>query len=81
MLVGDQMQLGQPIQGTHPGPSGGSILDFLLAGQATVAPDRGIFLNQTRRLRPEICRFISDAFYEGRLEPEPGTADRHLIFA
>jgi uncharacterized protein len=80
VLVGDQMQLGQPIQGVHPGEAGRSILDFLLGGQATVAPDRGIFLNRTRRLRPEICRFISDAFYEGRLEPEPFTASRRLIF-
>src|SRR5205823_12933601 len=64
VLVGDQMQLSQPIQGVHPGESGLSILDFLLGGQATVAPDRGIFLNRTRRLRPEICRFISETFYD-----------------
>src|ERR1019366_7922631 len=29
VLVGDQMQLSQPIQGTHPGPSGLSALEFL----------------------------------------------------
>jgi uncharacterized protein len=57
-----------------------SILDFLLGGQATVAPDRGIFLNRTRRLHPTICQFISEAFYEGRLEADPENARRHLIF-
>src|SRR5258706_15531157 len=81
VLVGDQMQLSQPIQGVHPGESGLSILDFLLGGQATVAPDRGIFLNRTRRLRPEICRFISETFYDSRLEPLPGNSDRQLIFS
>jgi hypothetical protein len=37
LLVGDQMQLSQPIQGTHPGGSGVSGLDHLLAGHATVS--------------------------------------------
>jgi predicted RecB family nuclease len=80
VLVGDQMQLGQPIQGVHPGEAGLSILDFLLGSQATVAPDRGIFLNHTRRLHPTVCQFISEAFYEGRLVADPGNAARHLIF-
>ena len=80
VLVGDQMQLGQPIQGVHPGEAGLSILDFLLGDQATVTKDRGIFLNQTRRLHPTVCRFISDTFYEGRLIADPGHSGRHLIF-
>jgi predicted RecB family nuclease len=81
VLVGDQMQLGQPVQGVHPGDAGLSVLDFLLGGQATVSPERGIFLDHTRRLHPTICRFISDAFYDGRLSPDPGNAKRKLIFA
>jgi uncharacterized protein len=80
ILVGDQMQLGQPVQGVHPGEAGLSILDFLLGDQATVAPERGIFLDRTRRLRPEICRFISDAFYDGRLTPDPRNSARRLRF-
>jgi uncharacterized protein len=57
-----------------------SILEFLLAGQATVAPDRGIFLDHTRRLHPSVCQFISEAFYEGRLRADPENVKRHLIF-
>lgn len=79
VLVGDQMQLGQPIQGVHPGDAGLSVLDFLLGNQSTVAPERGIFLNQTRRLHPKVCQFISDAFYEGRLAPDPGNTGRRII--
>ena len=35
-------------------------------------PERGVFLAETRRLHPEICRFTSRVFYEDRLEPLPG---------
>jgi uncharacterized protein len=80
VLVGDQMQLGQPIQGVHPGEAGISILEFLLGNLATIPADRGIFLDNTRRLRPSICKFISDAFYDGRLEADPGNIGRSLIF-
>jgi uncharacterized protein len=80
VLVGDQMQLGQPIQGVHPGEAGLSILDYLLAKQATVSPARGIFLNHTRRLSPSICQFISEAFYEGRLAPAADNHARQLQF-
>jgi uncharacterized protein len=31
----------------------------------------GLFLEQTWRLRPEVDAFISETFYEGRLEPAP----------
>jgi uncharacterized protein len=78
VLVGDQMQLAQPLQGTHPGESGKSALDYLLNGNATIPPDFGVFLNETRRLHPDICGFISEAVYEGRLHAHPDTA-RHRV--
>jgi len=81
VLIGDQMQLGQPIQGVHPGESGQSALDFLLGDRASIPPDQGIFLPTTRRLHPAICRFISDAVYDGRLRPEAGTARRELLLS
>lgn len=79
VLLGDQMQLGQPIQGVHPGRSGESALEYLLDGVATIAPDRGIFLAHTWRMHPHICRFISDAVYDGRLESERGTHNQSLL--
>jgi uncharacterized protein len=79
VLIGDQMQLGQPIQGVHPGRSGESTLEFLLDGQATVAPDRGIFLGTTWRMHEDVCRFISDAVYDGRLRPEADNQKRRLV--
>lgn len=79
VLVGDQMQLGQPIQGTHPGESGLSVLEFLLKEHATVPPERGVFLDVTRRMHPDVCRFISEAVYGGRLHSHPSCAARQLV--
>ena len=79
VLLGDQMQLGQPIQGVHPGESGLSSLDFLLEGRATIPPDQGVFLGTTWRMHPDVCRFIFDAVYESRLHPEPANAEQRLI--
>jgi uncharacterized protein len=78
VLVGDQMQLGQPLQGSHPGESGLSLLDYYLRDQAVVSPALGVFLAESRRMHPEICKFISNAFYEGRLTAWNGTSGRRL---
>jgi predicted RecB family nuclease len=79
VLIGDQMQLAQPIQGVHPGDSGESVLQFLLGPAATVPPERGIFLSTTRRMHLEVCRFISDAVYDGRLEPHTSNQNQTLL--
>jgi predicted RecB family nuclease len=79
VLLGDQMQLGQPTQGVHPGRSGESSLEYLLNGMATIPSERGIFLGTTWRMHPDVCRFISDAVYDGRLNPEPNNANQILL--
>ena len=67
VLIGDQMQLSQPIRAKHNGYARKSALDFVLENQDTIPPEKGIFLNTTRRLNKKICTFISDSFYESRL--------------
>jgi uncharacterized protein len=79
ILIGDQMQLSQPMQGAHPGGSGVSALEYILGDLATVPAERGIFLEKTWRLHPDICRFISDAVYDSRLEPESDNKNQVLI--
>jgi predicted RecB family nuclease len=79
ILLGDQMQLGQPIQGDHPGRSGESALDYLLDGEATIAPERGVFLEKTYRMHPDVCRFISDAIYDSRLHSDSSTFGQCLV--
>lgn len=79
VLVGDQMQLPQPVQGVHPGATALSSLEYLLEDKATVPEDRGILLNETHRLHPDLCAFISEAIYDGRLKADPATAARQLV--
>jgi len=79
VLVGDQMQLSQPIQGAHPGESGLSALDYFLQGEATIAPDKGILLDTSWRMHPSICSFISEAVYDGRLKAHPDCSRQELL--
>ena len=79
ILLGDQMQLGQPIQGTHPGKSGSSALDFLMEGLSTVPENKGVLLPTTYRMHPNVSRFISQVFYEDRLSAEPQNRKQGLI--
>jgi predicted RecB family nuclease len=79
VLIGDQMQLAQPIQGTHPRSSGVSALEHLLEGHATVPSEKGVFLAETRRMHPDLCAFISEAVYERRLYSSPGTELQQVL--
>ncbi len=79
VLVGDQMQLAQPIQGVHPGSSGLSALEHLLGDFPTVPAERGIFLATTRRMHPDVCGFISDAVYDSRLKAASGNEKQRLV--
>ena len=71
VLLGDPRQLDQPIQGVHPPGADVSALGHLLGESATVDPSRGVFLDQTWRMHPDICAFTTEQFYEGRLRPQP----------
>jgi len=79
ILMGDQMQLGQPTQASHPAESGLSILDYLLHKTPTIPDDRGVFLGTTFRMHPEVNRFISEHIYDGKLQPATETAKRQIL--
>ena len=69
MLLGDPLQLPQVSQATHPGRSRRSVLEHMLGDHVHRADRRGVFLTETRRMHPDVCTFISDEIYEGRLRP------------
>jgi len=79
VLVGDQMQLAQPIQGSHPGDSGQSALEYYLNGLATIPEHLGVFLDTTWRMHPDVSGFISEAIYENRVKAHPGTANQRVL--
>jgi superfamily I DNA and/or RNA helicase len=66
VLLGDPQQLEQPTQGSHPEGTNVSALNHILGVHATIPADRGLFLEETWRLHPEICAFTSELFYESR---------------
>jgi predicted RecB family nuclease len=72
VLLGDPRQLEQPMQGTHPEGTEVSALNHILGIHATIQAGRGLFLEETWRLHPDICMFTSELFYEGRLRSRPG---------
>jgi predicted RecB family nuclease len=80
ILLGDPMQLAQVREGTHPEGSGASVLEHLLNRHITVPEDRGLFLEHTRRMHPAVCGFVSETFYEGRLESDAICSDRTTPF-
>jgi uncharacterized protein len=68
ILLGDPQQLAQVSQAVHPPGAGVSVLEHLLDEDTTIPPERGLFIDQTRRMHPDVCRFISKAIYEDRLD-------------
>jgi len=80
VLIGDPQQLDQPTQGSHPDGTGVSALDHILGGEHTIPPDKGLFLEQTWRLHPDICAYTSELFYSGKLTSRDGL-DKQIIKA
>jgi uncharacterized protein len=74
VLLGDPNQLPQVSQGVHPEGASASALEHLIGNAITVPQDRGLFLGTTWRMHPDITRFVSETFYEGRLDAHPSTA-------
>src|SRR3546814_11732194 len=73
------MQLPQPLQGTHPGRSGDSCLEYLIDGHRVVPADRGIFMPVSRRMHPAVCNYISVAVYEGKLHSDDAAGSQSLV--
>jgi uncharacterized protein len=78
ILLGDPQQLDQPLKGSHPPGAETSALGHALSGSAVMPPALGLFQDKTRRLHPDVCRFTSETFYQGRLRPESWLAVQDL---
>jgi superfamily I DNA and/or RNA helicase len=78
VLIGDPQQLDQPTQGSHPDGTAVSALDHILGEEQTIPPDKGLFLEETWRLHPDICAYTSELFYEGRLRSKAGL-ERQIV--
>ena len=79
VLIGDPQQLDQPMQGSHPDGTDVSALDYILAGEQTISPERGLFLGETWRLHPDICAYTSELFYDDKLKSKDGLEKQDFI--
>ncbi len=80
ILLGDPLQLSQVSNAVHPGGSGASVLQHVLEESATISSDQGVFISQSWRMHPDVCQFISQQIYEGRLTSEPDCARQDTEF-
>jgi predicted RecB family nuclease len=78
ILLGDPQQLAQVSQAVHPPGAGVSVLEHLLGEHTTIPPERGLFIDETRRMHPDVCKFISKAIYEDRLESFADCANQRI---
>ena len=81
IIIGDQMQLGSPTRALHPGESGNSAPQYLLEDKDTIPSNKGIFIEKSRRLHPDVCSFISENFYDSRLKSHEFTKKRSIKFS
>jgi uncharacterized protein len=79
ILMGDQMQLEQPIQGSHPGDAGASALEFMLKDHAVIPEDKGIFLERTYRMHQDVCQPLSEIVYEGKLQADDDNCHQAIV--
>jgi uncharacterized protein len=79
VLVGDPQQLAQPSQAAHPPGAGASALEHILGDHATVAPEAGLLLDRTWRMHPDLCRYTSDTFYDGKLDWADGLELQEIL--
>ncbi|QIM16279.1 hypothetical protein G7067_07335 [Leucobacter insecticola] len=81
LLLGDPQQLPQVSQGSHPEPVDTSALGWLLGDHDTMPENLGVFLAETRRMRPELASVVSALAYEGRLHAHPTASLREVVGA
>ena len=60
VLLGNSRRLDQPIQGVHPPGVDVPALGHLLGESSTVDPSRGVFLDHTWRMHPDICALTTE---------------------
>ncbi|MBB5787022.1 TM0106 family RecB-like putative nuclease [Jiangella mangrovi] len=78
ILLGDPRQLPQPAKGIHPDGAGLSALDHVLGEHDTVPPERGLFLDTTWRMHPDVCAPVSELSYDSLLVPRSGMENQRV---
>ena len=78
VLLGDPQQLPQVNQASHPPGAGASVLEHLLDGHDVVQTGRGVLLDESWRMHPDVCAFVSERSYESQLRSRPCCSARRI---
>jgi uncharacterized protein len=78
ILIGDPNQLPQVKKGTQPNKNNQSTFEYLINETNVIDKDKGVFLDKTFRLHPEINNFISNYFYNNSLSFDKKNELRYL---
>jgi predicted RecB family nuclease len=78
VMLGDPQQLPQVTKADHPGGAGASVLEHLLDGHSTMPLGRGVLLDVSWRMHPEVCAFVSERSYDGLLHSRAACANRRV---
>jgi predicted RecB family nuclease len=79
VLLGDPQQLAQPSQAVHPPGAGASALGHILGERATMPVGAGLLLDRTYRMHPDLCRYTSEVFYDGKLHGADGLGRQQIL--
>jgi predicted RecB family nuclease len=79
VLLGDPQQLAQPSQAAHPPGAGASALGHILGERATMPAGAGLLLDRTYRMHPDLCRYTSEVFYDGKLGGADGLGGQEIL--
>ena len=79
VLLGDPQQLKQPQRGVHPDGTQVSALEHVLQGEKTISDEQGVFLAETWRMHSSINAFVSELFYENRLQSKDHIDQQQII--
>ncbi len=80
VLLGDPLQLSQVAKAEHPNGSDASVLQHVLGEHQTIPSTQGVFISVSRRMHPDVCGFISQQIYEGRLTSHESCALQQTEF-
>jgi predicted RecB family nuclease len=79
VLLGDPQQLKQPQQGVHPDGTEVSALEHVLQGEKTISNEQGVFLAETWRMHSSINVFVSELFYQNRLQSKDHLDQQQIL--
>ena len=78
VLLGDPQQSSSRSRAVTPrAPNIGSRI--LLDGDDTIPAEKGLFLAETWRLHPDIAKFTSEVYYDGKVESRPGLERQAIL--